>query len=219
VELSTFLKWLESLFSAIDVAAPIDERDFPRDQSIPRIQRIRWIRGEDSPSRAPSILLDSNAGEEEQTLSPQQTRTEEPVEDDDEFSDADAFSIDGGHGVNNSDRQEGGVAHDPHTGPSRPEPMSRFSITSYPNESIDYLSGKWAPAHYWGPEHDMRYARLCYSVLLFRSPRKSNYIVSKGKKWFVDWATGRMVRVLPPDYGEIDMLAPWHVVHTENRRI
>src|SRR4051812_16887175 len=33
VELSTLIKWLENLFAAIDVAAPIDDRDFPRDQS------------------------------------------------------------------------------------------------------------------------------------------------------------------------------------------
>lgn len=64
----------------------------------------------------------------------------------------------------------------------------------------------------------MLYAKLCYSNLLFRSPRRSNYIISKGKQWFVDWATGRMVRVLPPDYGE-DVSGPWQFVHTENMRI
>lgn len=65
----------------------------------------------------------------------------------------------------------------------------------------------------------MLYAKLCYSNLLFRSPRKSNYIIHKGKKWFVDWSTGRMVRVLPPAYGEVDYFGPWQVIHTENIRI
>ncbi|KAK8034766.1 PH domain-containing protein [Apiospora rasikravindrae] len=46
----------------------------------------------------------------------------------------------------------------------------------------------------------MIYAKLCYSPLLFRSPRKSNYVVVQGSKWCVDWTTGRMVRVLPPGY-------------------
>ncbi len=33
VELSTSVNWLDGIFAAISVAAPIDERDFPRDQS------------------------------------------------------------------------------------------------------------------------------------------------------------------------------------------
>ena len=216
MELSTFLKWLESLFAAIDVAAPIDERDFPRDQSIPRIQRIRWIRGE-SPSRASSIA-ESSVDVADRPFSIQQTANEEAVEEVDDLSDADAFSIDQGQRRPNEE-PDMRAANATNPGPARPDPMSRLSITSYPNEAIDDLSGKWAPAHFWGPEHDMRYAKLCYSVLLFRSPRKSNYIISKGKKWFVDWVTGRMVRVLPPEYGEIEMFGPWQVIHTENRRI
>lgn len=100
------------------------------------------------------------------------------------------------------------------------EPISsRLSTTSYPNEAIDPDTGKWSPEHQWTSAHDLLYAKLCYSVLLFKSPRKSNYIISKGKQWFVDWATGRMIRVLPPAYGEIDFFGPWQVIHTENRRI
>lgn len=209
VELSSFLRWLEALFAAIDVAAPIDERDFPRDQSIPRIQRIQWIRGEE-PAAPPPILVnvDGEVVEGENTaeheLSRHATFAGESVDTDDEDDE-------GGVGRGgNAGRTEETV-----TGPSR-EPASRFSVTSYPNDEIDYLSGKWAPAHYWGPVHDMHYAKLCYSVLLFRSPRKSNYIVDRGKKWFVDWVTGRSVRVLPPEYGELDF-GPWQIVHTENR--
>jgi hypothetical protein len=65
----------------------------------------------------------------------------------------------------------------------------------------------------------MLYAKLCYAVLLFRSPRKSNYVIAKGKKWFVDWTTGRMIRVLPPGYFEHEVVGPWQVWRTENRRI
>lgn len=206
VELSSFLKWLEALFAAIDVAAPIDERDFPRDQSIPRIQRIQWIRGE-PPDAPPSFLADADVegegtGAAEQELGRLTALVGQNlhVEDDDD---------------DEREVARGGRAEEPVAGPSR-EPASRLSITSYPNDEIDYLSGKWAPAHHWGPVHDMHYAKLCYSVLLFRSPRKSNYIINRGKKWFVDWMTGRSVRVLPPEYGELDF-GPWQAVHTENR--
>lgn len=101
----------------------------------------------------------------------------------------------------------------------RIDPQHRLSTSSYPNPAINPHSGKWFPEHNWSSAHDLLYAKLCYSNLLFRSPRKSNYIISKGKQWFVDWGTGRMVRVLPPTYGEIDWFGPWQVVHTENRRI
>lgn len=111
------------------------------------------------------------------------------------------------------------VDDDPSTLPLRRDHLHRFSTTSYPNLAIDPHTGKWFPEHGWTTAHDMLYAKLCYSNLFFRSPRKSNYIVSKGKQWFVDWATGRMVRVLPPAYGEVDYFGPWQVVHTENPRI
>lgn len=192
------------MFAAIDVAAPIDERDFPRDQSIPRIQRIQWIRGE-PPDPPPSFVVGPD-GEIEGPSPVEREAALELTHAEDEEDDRGEESL---MGSSISRAQE------PIAGPSR-EPASRFSITSYPNEEIDYLSGKWAPAHHWGPIHDMHYAKLCYSVLLFRSPRKSNYIINRGKKWFVDWMTGRSVRVLPPEYGEIDF-GPWQVVHTENR--
>lgn len=209
VELSSFLKWLEALFAAIDVAAPIDERDFPLDQSIPRIQRIQWMRGQ-GPDPPPPILnvdgevVEGGGAEEDELSRLTASPGESPVHVEDE-DDGEEVTRGGG-----TRRAEATVA-----GPSR-EPTSRLSITSYPNEEVDGLSGKWAPAHHWGPLHDMLYAKLCYSVLLFRSPRKSNYIVDRGKKWFVDWMTGRAVRVLPPEYGELDF-GPWQAVHTENR--
>ncbi|KAL0930887.1 ph domain-containing protein [Colletotrichum truncatum] len=212
IELSTFVKWLEALFAAIDVAAPIDERDYPRDQSIPRIQRIRWFRGEtpaqtnNYPVPTPRPLSPSLRRVTSTEPDPFPASTTDPVLDavvghDDNLHTADAESIIG-------------------PSPARNEPISsRLSTTSYPNVAIDPDTGKWAPEHPWSSAHDLLYAKLCYSVLLFKSPRKSNYIISKGKQWFVDWATGRMIRVLPPTYGEIDFFGPWQVIHTENRRI
>jgi hypothetical protein len=232
VELSTFVKWLECLFAAIDIAAPIDDRDFPRDMSIPRIQRIRWYRGQ-SPTRAPQ---NTSSTEDQQ---PQQDTDVTPVtvvrrrSSSPELAiipplrrrasrDSDLASV---HDEQEEGQEQGtreaphAADEDPATLPLRREHLNRFSTTSYPNLAIDPHTGKWFPEHGWTTAHDMLYAKLCYSNLFFRSPRKSNYIISKGKQWYVDWATGRMVRVLPPEYGEVDFFGPWQVIHTENPRI
>lgn len=247
IELQTFVKWLECLFAAIDVSAPIDERDFPRDMSIPRIQRLRWFRGEDpmsmpisisdpnqpsddsfpgespassSASRRPSSPLSPTArlaadlvaaSSQAEASGPGTTSDSEVIlDDEDDEEQNDAGDDDGGRGDD---------------GPAAPPPrlglVHRLSTTSYPNlDDVDPLSGKWYPEHLWSSAHDLLYAKLCYSNLLFRSPRKSNYIVSDGKEWYVDWGTGRMIRVLPPSYTDPDYyFGPWQVVHTENRRI
>ncbi|WYZ40186.1 hypothetical protein EsH8_IV_000527 [Colletotrichum jinshuiense] len=213
VELSTMVKWLEALFAAIDVAAPIDDRDYPRDQSIPRIQRIRWFRGQ-TPAQTNMYPVPTP-----RPLSPELRRVTSA-----ESPDPFPASLTVEPVIEEAPTNEGEtVAVDTESigpGPARNDLISsRLSTTSYPNEAIDPDTGKWAPEHQWTAAHDLLYAKLCYSVLLFKSPRKSNYIISKGKQWFVDWATGRMVRVLPPGYGEIDFFGPWQVIHTENRRI
>ncbi|KAG6058577.1 hypothetical protein E4U17_007882 [Claviceps sp. LM77 group G4] len=193
IELTTFVRWLECLFSAIDVAAPIDDREFPRDMSIPRVQRIRWIqsqashRNEESESSATSLV---NYGS----------------------------SIDGSRpaSVSESTWQETTARSSPPR--TRLMTRRRLSASSYLNPSVDPHTGKWFPEHEWSSAHDLLYAKLCYSNLLFRSPRKSNYIISKGKQWFVDWRTGKMARVLPPTYGEIDLFGPWEGIETKTPR-
>lgn len=229
IELSTFLRWLEMLFAAIDVAAPIDERDFPRDQSIPRIQRIRWYRGQ-SPARQSSMRLSprpsdtpSSSNIEERGTSRRLSTTPSELPGpslrqtiDEAINEPAENAVDE---VVDDDQQDQDHEPDNMRRDRERELFARLSTTSYPNEAVDYLTGKWAPTHHWSQAHDMLYARLCYSALLFRSPRKSNYIINKGKKWFVDWTTGRMVRVLPPAYGEEEFFGPWQIIHTENRRI
>ncbi|KAJ4325334.1 hypothetical protein N0V84_003555 [Fusarium piperis] len=210
VELSTFIKWLEGLFAAIDIALPLEDRDFPRDMSIPRIQRIRWFHGQ-APTATAIDLSELGIEEppEEVSENPDEERlstTRTVVAPDSQTRVEPELAVDG-------DEEE--IAEPP----PRIDPIRRLSTTSYNNLGIDPVDGKWIPEHRWSSAHDMLYAKLCYSNLLFRSPRKSPYIISKGKKWYVDWTTGRMVRVLPPAYGEIDYFGAWQTVHTENRRI
>lgn len=203
VEIGTFVTWLDGLFAAINVSPPIDERDFPRDFSVPRIQRIRWLRGQ-RPRPEDSIGF--------HRLTEQ--RRQEGSDEDDEDGDGD------GEGGEPPDHGYGGDEDGPGYGPRTDHPIvGRLSTTSYPNENIDPDTGKWRPQHGWSTTHDQLYARLCYSVLLFKSPRKSNYVIARGKRWYVDWGTGRMVRVLPPAYGEVDVMGPWQVIVPENRRL
>ena len=222
------MKWLECLFAAIDVSAPIDERDFPRDMSIPRIQRLRWFRGE-SPTRLsfsfPELSPTNTANDAASSAPAQRGRRRSSAAVDSpqplhaailEDDENDVFLPEDEEGAADSgDEDHADVIPPPHINHAH-----RLSTTSYPNLEIDQYSGKWYPEHRWSSAHDLLYAKLCYSNLLFRSPRKSNYIINKGREWFVDWATGKMVRVLPPGYLDLEyFFGPWQVVHTENRRI
>ncbi|KAJ4416415.1 hypothetical protein N0V82_006757 [Gnomoniopsis sp. IMI 355080] len=195
VELQTFVKWLECLFAAIDVAIPIDERDFPRDQSIPRIQRLRWLRGHLSDQDQTT-----NGGAVWDSFGSPPTSPLEPA-------------------INMFDAQADEMSPDrmdmfPDGSPfdSQEFPMPRFSTASTKNDDLDQGTGKWRPRHLWSTTHDMVYAKLCYAVLLFKSPRKSNFVIFKGQRWHIDWSTGQMSRVQPPSYGEPEFWGPWQVV-------
>ncbi|UNI14070.1 hypothetical protein JDV02_000746 [Purpureocillium takamizusanense] len=217
IELGTFVKWLECLFAAIDVAAPIDDRDFPRDMSIPRVQRIRWYQGQ-SPA-LPGYAAIPTQGNDAQSVGEDSSSGGTLVRAPSRPSEISPPTEVVSEGESSTPSPSTSQPTDVVGGPSRIGPPRRMSTTTYPNPSVDPHTGKWFPEHKWSSAHDLLYAKLCYSNLLFRSPRKSNYIISKGKQWFVDWGTGRMVRVLPPNYGEIDYFGPWQVIHTENSRI
>lgn len=172
-----------------------------RRSSSPDALPSLYQQGEAAPSRLPTVAdADEDEDEDDDQVPPSSQAHTTPVFGDDDEDDAD---------FDNGDS----------SAPPRLDPAHRLSTTSYPNAGIDPHDGKWVPEHRWTSAHDLLYAKLCYSNLLFRSPRKSHYIIKQGKKWYVDWTTGRMVRVLPPAYGEVDYFGPWQVIHTENMRI
>lgn len=89
-----------------------------------------------------------------------------------------------------------------------PSEISRpgTSGTGMPDSPSASEFGKWRPSHENRPPgDDLRYARLCYAILLFSSPRKSDYIIKRQTKWHVDWESGRMTRALPPLYKDIGL--------------
>lgn len=112
------------------------------------------------------------------------------------------------------------IPHNPTPNPRQSVvPTRRLSVSSYHNEGVEPETGKWRPRHLWTSTHDMVYAKLCYAVLLFKSPRKSNFVIFKGQRWHIDWSTGQMSRVQPPSYGEPEFWGPWQVIHAENPRL
>jgi hypothetical protein len=211
VELPTFIKWLDHLYASINIAPPIDERDFPRDQSIPRMQRIRWLRaqyprvGDTSrryqrlDARRPSMASSTNDAEEEEDADGGDNAIQE---------------VDEGAGPGRS-RIEGQPS----------AAAGRLSVTSYPNENIDPATRKWVPKHPWTEKHDQLYAKLCFSVLLFKSPRKSNFVVAKGTLWEVNWQSGFKKSLSPPPYEQqtpvqpIEPLGPWQSYMPTHTRI
>ncbi|KAI1862529.1 hypothetical protein JX265_009243 [Neoarthrinium moseri] len=236
IELETFVQWLDVLFAAINIAPALDERDFPRDQSIPRRARLQYFRdavgvprhtssrGSDAAPRPAPVVHHSAVTPRvpvRQTSQRQQQTTRESTSsrnERDEPPRATARTLPASSSAPGAPRLPS--SQETPGGPSPLDPLpSRLSTTSYPNEAVAADTGKWRPRHEWTTAHDMVYAKLCYSVLLFRSPRKSNYVIAKGKKWFVDWTTGRMIRVLPPGYFEHEVVGPWQVWGNENRRI
>lgn len=195
------------------MAIPIDERDFPRDQSIPRIQRLRWLRGQYSAQATSGGNLWDSFGSLSQSTPGSDTSNTFEMPVDVEMSPPDGSGIfpDGSPFENTSAQQMRASRHDLTT--------PRFSMTSHTHEDIEAGTGKWRPRHLWSTTHDMVYAKLCYAVLLFKSPRKSNFVIFKGQRWHIDWSTGQMSRVQPPSYGEPEFWGPWQVLHADNRRI
>lgn len=216
VELPNFVRWLDALFAAINVAPVIDEREFPKDQSLPRVTRFT----SSSPPRPAPVIHHSAMTPRYPPglLSPMEPNSHATPDDAAPLSitppspPTQIIPVDqltAGH-------------HRNHQNPS-----SLVTPFSCPDIAAAGAGSKWRPRHEWTTTHDMIYAKLCYSLLLFRSPRKSNYVVVQGHKWCVDWTTGRMVRVLPPGYfdggGEAAGVAggggAFRVWKAENRRI
>jgi len=236
--IETFVLWLQSLFAAIDLAAPLDDRDLPRDLSIPRPRRRRADRGAD---RAAQELREQQEllARDYPNLATASTSTSSLVSDLDDTESVDVqlvtpalLNVRPPSPAPSETRVRPGLLsaasrsrlfqqHGPAV-PYNSRSNSRSnsgtsSFTSSTNPSLTE-SGKWRPQHQWTPFYDMLYAKRCMAILTSRSPRKSNLVIMKGKRWVVDWSTGRLKAWRPgmeeglPDYdGEVWVEEEWMV--------
>jgi hypothetical protein len=178
--IETFIHWLQSLFTAIDLALPLDERELPQDLSVPRRQR-RLAQHPSSTDAHETLLRNRNdvipAGHGSGVTTPSD-------------------------GPNTTSMSTGTV--EPVSRNTTSRVVLNITRTRPTGPSISPETGKWQPDHGWSARKDMIYAKHCMAVLLSRSPRKSNLIIIKGKQWVVDWETGKLTRCDPPDYAEIE---------------
>lgn len=224
IEIETFLQWLESLSAAIDLAPPLEERKIPRDTSMPQRRRRT-----SQPRQNELLEFDQNAvfedleGEEvEENMSDGEDTANHAVLQSRNSGQATSTSSPASHDaiLPAPPLQPTSVSNSlasriwaPPIGIAMSESLQR-SLTVNPaaassnrNPSITE-NNKWRPQHAWSPMCDLIYARRCMRVLRADSPRKTNLVIMKGKKWTIDWATGTLTRLLPPDYGEINPVGP-----------
>ena len=229
-KIETFVLWLQSLFAAIDLAPPLDDREIPRDLSVPRRirRRIRveaategeggdrnadLVRqqGEILQSQFPTLADGTEEGEGDasdlQSLAPTDTIPEDPESPtqpslDVAFPPSDPSRTATAIDAGHSSASRGLITRARQAIQSTAHLSQYAPHSSAPNPSVS-ADGKWKPAHHWSHFYDMMYAKRCMAILTHRSPRKSNLVIMKGKQWIVDWATGALTRCEPPDYGEL----------------
>ncbi|KAH8595891.1 hypothetical protein B0O99DRAFT_511119 [Bisporella sp. PMI_857] len=202
--IETFVIWLQSLFAAIDLAPPLDDREIPKDISIPQPRR-RSTR-ETCVRFAGDVNNEALIRDQIQLMQrhyphlvPQSTASSPS---------SSSTTLSNPSPASSSPRP---YVRRPRTAPTlsqstvssrstRQQSLSSSSDASNPSINEE---GKWQPRHHWSASYDMMYAKRCMATLTHRSPRKTDFVIAKGKRWLVDWKTGGMTRVEPPGYGEV----------------
>jgi hypothetical protein len=219
VNIQTYVKWLQCLFIAIDLAPPLDDRQVPRDLSIPRPRhRTPCIRFSDEGTNNVDIERNTALVREQfelirrhyPGLSSDPTLLDAPGSGrlsstgiGDTIAGLEEVGLLGGHATRDPPPRSTSVPNiPPIPNPSLPD-LTR-AATAPENSSIDCETGKWRPSHRWGAMYDLIYAKRCMAILSSNTPRKSNKVIIRGKEWIVDWSTGTLTRLGPPAYQEID---------------
>ena len=223
-KIETFVHWLQALVAAIDIAPPLDTRSLPRDFSIPRTRlrrrtcstTISDIDGNAALNREQYEILrreypgfiDGPIPENAESPSPIVPRPSTssshiaPSHIQMRPSSPNGFTLASTPAERLSSLPQSATALSPLSSSATLSTSSISIFGSEPHPSIS-PEGKWRPEHTWSANCDMMYFRRCMAILTSRSPRKTNIVIMKGKQWVVDWATGKLTRKDPPDYGEI----------------
>jgi len=181
-KIETFILWLQSLFVAIDLAPPLDDRDLPLDLSVPRPRRRRAARVIErnlEMMREQQEIITRQFPRLAETAIPEETNPEEEITPAPDITPSRPL------------RHQSSII---------PAIMSVCTSTSPspPNPNISASTGKWAPQPPRTPWTEMQYAKRCMAILTSRSPRKSNLVIMQGRRWVIDWATGKLTKWVPP---------------------
>jgi hypothetical protein len=216
------------LTAAIDLAPPLDERKLPVDYSMPRTTRRqrRISAASESEGFNDGLLRPEHASNHHSQLAEVSEEGSQDGESERGGLPSPIYTIrstshtptgDGparsgfGYGppapawgtpqVNQQSNSDGIPIVTPETFPYSSPPHIRQQALKKalrPNQSIT-ADGKWKPVHNWSPTYDMMYAKKCMALLLARTPRKTNIIIMKGKRWIIE-PSGSLTRCDPPDY-------------------
>ncbi|KAB8296917.1 hypothetical protein EYC80_002326 [Monilinia laxa] len=228
VKIETFVTWLQSLFIAIDLSMPLDERQIPREQSIPRSRRRRrretrevhvgneLIREQQELIRThyPNLIMRNPPEERVTTATSRPSTSRSTIRLTRSLSRltpphtprTPEVCVPEEEAAVDALREMGLIGGRTH----RTRTLQRRTSNPTPSHSFCPETGKWRPEHAWSPKYDMIYARKCMAVLTSHSPRKSNYLIMEGKQWIVDWSTGALIQCEPPAYGE-DYCGAWKI--------
>ncbi|TQS34570.1 hypothetical protein Golomagni_05040 [Golovinomyces magnicellulatus] len=179
---------MQSLCAAIDLATPLDDRDYPQDFCMPRRQRrVRSSlparegeRGRDVANRVSSPRLHSRS---QNTRSASITR-----------SNSRCCTNNRSHSdlrlLFSSDEDESPLNFSIYSSQQSPSTIPSCTRSKKnPNNSSEM---KWQPFHQWSPLYDLMYAKRCFEILTLCAPRKSNKVIVNGEFYVVDWVTGCM---------------------------
>lgn len=206
MHIETFIAWLQGLFTAIDLALPLDERHLPRDQTVPRFRR-RGTRRDLTPEERQAQFV-----QEQMTLIERHYPHLAVLHGASETPAPTSRPRSAPSSSRTRTRPDRRRSSSPRQTPSEDtEIPTRQRAVSEPAVSPFTEDGKWRPQHQWSSRYDLMYARKCMAVLTSRAPHKSNTVILKGKAWHCDWATGDLTSLEPPQYDEIDDAAASHL--------
>lgn len=207
--LARMLEWVEAISAAIDIAPSLEDRSLPRYQTIPRRRRRtpeQMVREQEEIIRRhfPQLLEGAE----------RQNREEERQHEDD--IDVDAFRAiqpaSAPASVRNLDAR---IPEQPrHSSASLSAPSSHemtrchSAAASVSSTSSTESDAKWSPPPTLTAHGNLMFARRCLAILPADAPRRSEYIVSEGKRWKLDWEAKCLMEIQegellpPPEYSE-----------------
>ncbi|RKF65852.1 putative ph domain-containing protein [Erysiphe neolycopersici] len=192
--LETLVNWIQTLATAIDLATPLDDRDYPEDFYLPR--RHRRSRTSPWPSRVEAernVVSSLHIHSRARALASSTHRRSRSSMRSSIRSEEDQPTLNFNLCPTNLT-----AVITPSSGKlilCHFYTLVLIHIVCTDEISNFTQNSKWRPSHHWSPSYDMIYAKRCLAVLTSCMPRKSNTVIVNGEFYLVDWVTGHMSKL------------------------